>query len=78
MSNNRLGTKVVFTVAAYPDHRFAGLVGSVSETRGMTEYDSTHDVVIDAPNPGLLLEPGMSVTARIEVDRAAISLRAPD
>jgi HlyD family secretion protein len=38
----------------------------------------TYDVVISAPNPDLLLKPGMTATIRIVVDRRDDVLRAPD
>ena len=37
-----------------------------------------YDVVITAPNPDLLLKPGMTATTRIVVDRRDDVLRAPN
>ena len=39
---------------------------------------ATYDVVITASNPELLLEPGMTSTIKIVVDRRDNVLRAPD
>jgi HlyD family secretion protein len=38
----------------------------------------TYDAVIRAPNPDLLLKPGMKATIRIVVDRRDDVLRVPD
>lgn len=50
-------------------------VGRLSRT---ADKSVAHNVVINAPNPDFLLEPGMAATVAIVVDQRANVLRAPD
>jgi RND family efflux transporter MFP subunit len=65
----KIGDKAVITVTTLPGQSFSGVVSSVHETPDTTGNGAAFDVAIDAPNPDLLLEPGMAATATIEVDR---------
>ena len=60
-----LGSRATFTVAAFPDRQFSGVVTHIGPSRQIDERASTTDVVITAPNPDLLLQPGMPATIRI-------------
>jgi HlyD family secretion protein len=55
--------------------------GPTSLIRGLSpktyEHVTTDDVVISAPNPDLLLEPGMTATIRIVINRQDDILRGP-
>ncbi|MGB5084563.1 MAG: efflux RND transporter periplasmic adaptor subunit [Methylocystis silviterrae] len=73
----KIGDKAVITVTPLPGQSFSGVVSSVEQTPDTTGNGAAYDVVIDAPNPDLLLEPGMTATATIEVDRRDDFLRAP-
>jgi HlyD family secretion protein len=73
-----LGDKATFTVGSFPSHAFAGEVTQIGLSPQATENVVTHDLVISAPNPELLLEPGMTATIKIIVDRRDDVLRAPD
>src|SRR6202022_4955337 len=50
----------------------------ISQSPRTIEDALTYDVVISAPNPDMLLKPGMTATIRIVVDRRDDVLRAPD
>jgi H+-transporting ATPase len=74
----KLGDKATFTVDSFPNRPFAGEVTQIRSSPQTTENVVTHDVVISASNPELLLEPGMTATIKIVVDRRDDILRAPD
>jgi len=59
------GQKVTFTVDAYPDEKFKGVVKQVRLLAVTTSNVVTYSVVVDAPNPELKLKPGLtaSITA---------------
>ena len=73
-----LGDKASFTVEAIPNHLFAGAITQLGRSSRTLEHAPTYDVVISAPNPELLLKPGMTATIKIVVDRRDDVLRAPD
>jgi multidrug efflux pump subunit AcrA (membrane-fusion protein) len=62
----KLGDKATFTVAAFPNRTFSGTVTQVRPSPQTGEH--AYDVVISAPNPDLLLEPGMAATIRIVIE----------
>jgi HlyD family secretion protein len=63
------GDKATFTVEAFPNRTFAGTVTQVRPSPQSNERRAaTTDVVISAPNPDLLLEPGMPATIRIVIE----------
>jgi HlyD family secretion protein len=64
----KLGDKASFTVEAYPNRTFSGTVTQVRPSTHAHEHAATTDVVISAPNPDLLLEPGMAATIRIVIE----------
>ncbi len=74
----RPGDKVTFVVESFPNHSFAGEVTRIRPSQQTVQNGATYDVVISAPNPELLLKPGMQVTIRIVVDRRDDVLRAPN
>ena len=73
-----LGDKASFTVEAIPNHLFVGAITQLGRPSQTLEHAPTYDVVITAPNPELLLKPGMTATIKIVVDRRDDVLRAPD
>ena len=72
------GDKASFTVEAFPNRRFAGEVTQIRPSLPTIENVATYDVVISAPNPDLLLKPGMMATISIVVDRRDDVIRAPN
>ncbi len=59
------GQKVVFTVDAYPDDEFAGIVEQVRLEATTTSNVVTYEVVISAPNPDLKLKPGLTANVTV-------------
>ena len=73
-----VGEPTTFTVEAFPDHMFQGAVTQVRQAPQSVQNVITYDVVISAPNPELLLKPGMTATTRIVTDHRDNVLRVPD
>ncbi|MFZ3327328.1 MAG: plasma-membrane proton-efflux P-type ATPase [Methylocella sp.] len=73
-----LGDKATFTVESLPTRPFAGEVTQIGPSPQTIQNILVNDVVITASNPQLLLEPGMTTTIKIMVDRRDNILRAPD
>jgi H+-transporting ATPase len=73
-----LGDKATFTVESLPTRPFAGEVTQIGPSPQTIQNILVNDVVITASNPQLLLEPGMTTTIKIVVDRRDNVLRAPD
>lgn len=59
------GQKVTFTVDAYPNDTFNGVVQQVRLEATTTSNVVTYEVVIDAPNPDLKLKPGLTASVNI-------------
>ncbi len=59
---------VEFSVDAYPDKKFVGLVAEVRLQPTTTNNVVTYAVILSAPNPEKLLMPGMTADATIIVD----------
>ncbi len=74
----RLGNKAYFTVDAFPNRVFEGKVAQVRQAPQTVQNVVTYDVVLTAPNPQLLLKPGMTATVRIITDERNGVLRLPD
>ena len=78
------GQNVTFTVDAFPDEKFAGKVNLVRAAPTGAASGSTQNnvvvygVVISAPNPKLLLKPGMTATVAIETQERKDVLLVPD
>jgi HlyD family secretion protein len=73
-----IGEPTSFTVEAFPDHVFHGTVTQVRQAPQSVQNVITYDVVINAPNPDLLLKPGMTATTRIVTDHRDNVVRVPD
>lgn len=59
------GSKVTFTVDAYPDDVFQGSVKQVRQSATTTNNVVTYEVVISAPNSDLKLKPGLTANITI-------------
>ena len=73
----RQGAAATFTVDAFPRRTFQGSVAQVRQSPVSVQNVITYDVVVTVANPGFLLKPGMTATARIATARAADVLRVP-
>ena len=60
-----VGNRVNFTVDAYPDDTFAGVVKQVRLDATTTNNVVTYEVVISAPNADLKLKPGLTANVTI-------------
>jgi len=73
----RAGQKVTFTVDAYPQDEFSGLVRQVRIQPAVSQNVVTYATVIDVDNRDLRLKPGMTATLNVEVARSNGVLRVP-
>jgi HlyD family secretion protein len=64
----KVGDKATFTVEAFPNRPFSGAVTQIRPSPQTNEHVATTDIVIRAPNPDLLLKPGMQATIRILIE----------
>lgn len=74
----RVGNDVSFTVDAFPSRVFHGRVVQVRQAPQTVQNVVTYDVVSEAPNPELLLKPGMTTAARIVIEHHDGVLRVPN
>lgn len=71
------GQTATFTVDAYPDENFEGKVTQVRLSPINVQNVVTYTVIIEVPNPGQKLRPGMTATASILIDKREDVLRVP-
>jgi HlyD family secretion protein len=71
------GQRVTFTVDAYPDEKFAGIVSEVRLQPVITNNVVTYTVIINAPNPEKKLMPGMTASTTIYVEEKSDVLVIP-
>lgn len=74
----RQGAKTSFTVEAYPNEVFSGVVDQVRLAATKTSGVVTYPVIIKAQNPGERLFPDMTATVRIVSDEKPDALRIPN
>lgn len=74
----RPGQPVSFRVDAYPTETFRGSVSQVRLEPKVQQNVVTYATVINVPNDGLKLKPGMTANVNIEVARANNALRVPN
>jgi len=73
----KVGQPAVFTVDAYPEMQFRGVVSQVRIAPIITQNVVTYDVVITVENKDLKLNPGMTANVSIEVTRKDDVLKIP-
>ena len=71
------GQKVTFTVDAYKDKTFEGVVHQVRLSPNESSSVVTYSVMVNVNNPELLLKPGMTANAEILVSEKRNVLRMP-
>ncbi|MGD0583394.1 MAG: efflux RND transporter periplasmic adaptor subunit [Bacteroidales bacterium] len=71
------GQRVEFTVDAYPDMKFSGLVSQVRLQPVTTNNVVTYVVIMKAPNPDSKLMPGMTASTTIYVAEKEDALTLP-
>jgi len=70
--------RATFTVEAFPDRRFDGVVTQIRQAPQAVQNVVTYDVVVTAANAELLLKPGMTANVRVIADSRQNVLRVPD
>jgi HlyD family secretion protein len=74
----KAGQSVRFTVDAYPDRTFTGKVLQIRKASEVVQNVVTYTAVISAPNPELLLLPGMTAELRILASNTGDVLKVPN
>jgi HlyD family secretion protein len=69
------GQPVTFKVDAFPTETFTGTVSQVRLQPTVVSNVTTYTAIIDVPNAGLKLKPGMTANAKVEVARRNDVLR---
>jgi HlyD family secretion protein len=73
----KAGQAAQFTVDAYPDRIFKGQVTQIRKSPEVVQNVVTYTAIISAPNPDLLLLPGMTAQLRIAVSDIDDVLKIP-
>ena len=73
----KVGQTAQFTVDAYPDRTFEGQVLQIRKSPEVVQNVVTYTAIISAPNPDLLLLPGMTAQLRIAVSGTGDTLKIP-
>lgn len=71
------GQKVSFTVDAYPDDIFSGVIRQKRLKPEIVSNVVTYTVIVDVPNPGLKLMPGMTASITVLIDERKAVLKVP-
>jgi HlyD family secretion protein len=69
--------RATFTVNAYPDRTFEGVVTEVRNSPVVVQDVVTYGAVIEVDNPDFALKPGMTASARVRTATTAATLRVP-
>src|SRR5882724_9317165 len=73
----KAGQPTRFTVDAYPDRTFSGQVLQIRKAPEVVQNVVTYTTIVSAPNPDLLLLPGMTAQLRIVVSDTSGILKIP-
>ncbi len=74
----RVGQTAEFTVDAYPDRTFRGQVLQIRKSPEVVQNVVTYTAITSAPNPDLLLLPGMTAQLRVVVSESGDVVKIPD
>ncbi|HKF43131.1 MAG TPA: efflux RND transporter periplasmic adaptor subunit [Thermoanaerobaculia bacterium] len=74
----QIGEPVRFTVDAYPERQFRGKVSQIRLNATVNQNVVTYPVIVDVPNPDLLLKPTMTANVSVDVATAKDVLRVPN
>lgn len=87
ISKIKAGMEANFTVDAYPDKKFKGIVSQIRLSPTVTQNVVTYNVVISVDNSHLLLKPGMTANVTfvaqskrdvLKIPNAALRFKMPD
>jgi HlyD family secretion protein len=73
-----VGQPATFTVSAYPDRVFHGVVTQVRNSPVVVQDVVTYGTVIGVDNADLVLKPGMTASVHIRIAAASNALRVPN
>jgi HlyD family secretion protein len=73
----KVGQTAQFTVDAYPNQTFGGQVQQIRKSPEIVQNVVTYTAIISAPNPDLLLLPGMTAQLRVKVSELGGILKIP-
>lgn len=74
----KVGEPVRFTVDAYPDQTFRGVISQIRLNATVNQNVVTYPVIIEVPNPDLTLRPNMTANVIIDVATERDVLRIPN
>jgi HlyD family secretion protein len=74
----RIGQEARFTVDAYPERAFTGIVTQIRKAPQLIQNVVTYTVVLSTQNPDLALLPGMTALVQVVVDEASDVLKVPN
>jgi HlyD family secretion protein len=74
----RLGQAATFTVDAFPRRNFEGKIVQIRKSPQLVQSVVTYTVVVSAPNPDLVLLPGMTANVRIVTESHPDALKVPN
>lgn len=74
----QVGQEAAFTVDSFPGRTFSGKVVQVRKAAQVVQNVVTYIAVISAPNPDLILVPGMTANVRVVVDNRENVLKVPN
>jgi HlyD family secretion protein len=74
----KVGQMADFAVDAYPERRFTGRILQIRKAPEVVQNVVSYTAIISAPNPDLLLLPGMTATIRIVVSNTGEILKIPN
>ncbi|MCL4806951.1 MAG: efflux RND transporter periplasmic adaptor subunit [Thermoanaerobaculia bacterium] len=74
----REGQEASFSVDAFPDRPFQGVVSQIRLSPQTVQNVVTYPVLLDVGNPDLRLRPGMTANVSVPVDRKDDVLRVPN
>lgn len=78
ISKIKKGMETSFTVDAYPDRKFKGVVSQIRLSPTVTQNVVTYNVVISVDNSHLLLKPGMTANVTFVVENKKGVLKIPN
>lgn len=78
ISKIKNGMEATFTVDAYPDRKFKGVVSQIRLSPTVTQNVVTYDVVIAVDNSHLLLKPGMTANVTFVTEERKNVLKIPN
>ncbi len=73
-----VGQPATFTVNAFPDRVFHGVVAQVRNSPVIVQDVVTYGTVVEVSNADLALKPGMTASVRIRIAATANTLRVPN